>query len=88
LRSRFSALSRLFLSLFPRVVTPYFAFVGYPDNAWIGYVVAFLYSIVLVGLDNIQEHLEHPYDATGPDDLHIDVGDEYMAMVAGEYAAK
>jgi hypothetical protein len=25
-----------------------------------------------VSLDNIQDHLEHPFDAVGEDDIHID----------------
>jgi hypothetical protein len=30
-----------------------------------------LFSIILVSLDNIQEHLENPYDKLGEDDIHI-----------------
>ena len=76
------AFSRIFLSLFPVLFTPYFSLIGYPQHAWAGYVLAALYSMVLVGLDNIQEHLEDPYDSIGLDDLQLDVADEYVALIA------
>jgi len=41
-----------------------------------------LYSIVLVGLDNIQDELENPYDGIGPDDLHLDIAEDYINMIA------
>ena len=31
-----------------------------------------LYSFILVSLDNIQDHLEHPFDEIGEDDIRID----------------
>lgn len=43
-----------------------------------------LYCLVLVGLDNIQDQLENPYDGFGPDDLHLDVADEYVGLIAGD----
>lgn len=64
--------------------TPYFAYVGYPDDAWIGYAVALMYGVVLVGLDNVQEQLENPYDGIGPDDLHLLIADDYVSMLTGE----
>jgi hypothetical protein len=30
-----------------------------------------LYSFILVSLDNIQDHLENPYDNVGEDDIDI-----------------
>jgi hypothetical protein len=30
-----------------------------------------LFSIILVSLDNIQEHLENPFDQVGEDDVRI-----------------
>ena len=73
--------SRSFVSLFPVLFTPYFALIGYPEHPWVGYLIALLYSTVLVGLDNIQEHLEDPYDAIGIDDLQLDVADEYLGLM-------
>ena len=31
-----------------------------------------LYSFILVSLDNIQDHLENPFDKVGEDDIDID----------------
>ena len=31
-----------------------------------------LYSFILVSLDNIQDHLEDPFDQVGEDDIDID----------------
>ena len=31
-----------------------------------------LYSFILVSLDNIQDHLENPFDGVGEDDIIID----------------
>ena len=37
-----------------------------------GLVVAFIYSLVLVMLSNIQDNLENPFDMKGLDDLDMD----------------
>jgi predicted membrane chloride channel (bestrophin family) len=78
------AYSRLFVTVLPVFFAPYFAFEGYPDFKWVGFVMAALYSLVLVGLDNIQDQLENPYDGFGPDDLHLDVAEEYMQIITAE----
>jgi predicted membrane chloride channel (bestrophin family) len=75
------AYSRLFVTALPVLFAPYFAFVGYPEYEWVGFVMAALYSAVLVGLDNIQDELENPYDGIGPDDLHLDIADDYVGMI-------
>jgi hypothetical protein len=31
-----------------------------------------LYSFILVSLDNIQDHLENPFDDVGEDDIRIE----------------
>lgn len=77
------AYSRLFLNLFPILFGPYFATIAYPDHPVAGYVVAVLYSLVLVSLDNIQDDLENPFDGLGADDLRLDVADEYTQLVNG-----
>jgi predicted membrane chloride channel (bestrophin family) len=74
------AYSRLFLNLFPLIFGPYFASIAYPDYASAGYIVAVVYSLVLVSLDNIQDHLENPFDGVGADDLRLDVADEYQLL--------
>lgn len=75
------AYSRLFLNLFPLLFGPYFANIAYPEHPLAGYVVAVLYSLVLVSLDNIQDHLENPFDGLGADDLRLDVANEYGQLV-------
>jgi predicted membrane chloride channel (bestrophin family) len=35
------------------------------------YVIPVLYSFILVSLDNIQDHLENPFDDIGEDDIHF-----------------
>ncbi|WP_420630457.1 bestrophin family ion channel [Candidatus Leptofilum sp.] len=78
------AYSRLFLNLFPLLFGPYFAQIAYPDHPLAGYVVAVLYSLVLVSLDNIQDGLENPFDGMGADDLRLDVADEYRKLAFSE----
>ena len=78
------AYSRLFLNLFPLLFGPYFAYIAYPEHPLAGYVVAAIYSLVLVSLDNIQDHLENPFDGVGSDDLRLDVAAEYQALALVE----
>ncbi|MEZ4552338.1 MAG: hypothetical protein R3B59_00345 [Dehalococcoidia bacterium] len=75
------AFSRFFLTLFPVLFTPYFAYVGYPEHPVIGYCFACVYGIVLVGLDNVQEELENPYDGLGPDDLRLTIASEFVDLL-------
>jgi len=78
------AYSVVFLNAFPVAFGPYFATLCTENKAFpaVGYVVAVLYSLVLVSLDNIQEHLEDPFDDVGTDDIHLDVLDEYHDALA------
>lgn len=69
------AFTRLFLNLFPILFGPHFAHIDYPDYPLIGYVFAGLYAFVLVSLDNVQDHLENPFDGIGTDDLKLSVVD-------------
>ena len=75
------AYSRLFLNLFPLLFGPYFATIAYPEHASAGYIVAMVYSLVLVSLDNIQDHLENPFDGVGADDLRLDIAEEYSQLI-------
>jgi len=77
------AYSHVFLNVFPIAFGPYFAFVSSEAKSfmWVGYVVAVLYSLVLVSLDNLQEHLEDPFDELGSDDVRLDVIDEYRPLI-------
>lgn len=64
--------SKVFIYVFPIIYGPYFAStVGdYADS--LEYVMPVLYSFILVSLDNIQDHLENPFDEVGEDDITID----------------
>lgn len=75
------AYSQIFLNSFPILFGPYFAYLADKSNAYVGYAVAVLYSLVLVSLDNIQEKLENPFDGIGVDDIRLDVVDDYLPMM-------
>ncbi|HMJ71345.1 MAG TPA: hypothetical protein VK508_20755 [Cyclobacteriaceae bacterium] len=66
------AYSKVFLYIFPIVYGPYFASTVQDYSASLEYVMPVLYSFILVSLDNIQDHLENPFDEVGEDDIIID----------------
>lgn len=67
------AYSKVFIYIFPIIYGPYFAstFKDYSVHM-LGYVMPILYSFILVSLDNIQDHLENPFDDVGEDDIRIE----------------
>lgn len=66
------AYSKVFIYIFPIIYGPYFASTFSDYSARLEYVMPVLYSFILVSLDNIQDHLEHPFDEVGEDDIRID----------------
>lgn len=64
------AFSDFFMILLPVVYGPYFAYlaVEYKISS-ITYVMPVLFAVILSGLDNIQTHLEDPFDQVGADDV-------------------
>lgn len=66
------AYSKVFLYIFPIVYGPYFASTVHDYSASLEYVMPVLYSFILVSLDNIQDHLENPFDEVGEDDIIIE----------------
>jgi hypothetical protein len=66
------AYSKVFIYVFPIIYGPYFASNFHDFSAHLEYVMPVLYSFILVSLDNIQDHLEHPFDEIGEDDIRID----------------
>lgn len=64
--------SKFFIYIFPIVYGPYFASTFHDFSAHLEYVMPILYSFILVSLDNIQDHLENPFDDVGEDDVQID----------------
>lgn len=67
------AYSKLFIYSFPIIYGPYFASTFKEFSSQLEYVMPVLYSFILVSLDNIQDHLEDPFDDVGEDDISIDV---------------
>ena len=66
------AYSKIFIYIFPIIYGPYFASTFHDFSASLEYVMPVLYSFILVSLDNIQDHLENPFDGVGEDDIIID----------------
>ena len=79
------AYSQVFLNLFPLLFAPYFAYLSTENPIITGFMMAIMYSVVLVSLDNIQDDLENPYDALGTDDLNLDVGALYVDVIGQEF---
>ena len=50
---------------------PYFASISQDYTRGLAYVMPVLFTMILVYLDNIQEHLENPFDQIGEDDIVI-----------------
>jgi hypothetical protein len=69
------AYSKVFIYIFPIIYGPYFASTFHDFSASLEFVMPVLYSFILVSLDNIQDHLEHPFDEVGEDDIKIDEGE-------------
>jgi hypothetical protein len=74
------AYSKVFIYIFPVIYGPYFASTFKDFSAQLEYVMPVLYSFILVSLDNIQDHLEHPFDEVGEDDIRIDEKEITMHM--------
>jgi predicted membrane chloride channel (bestrophin family) len=71
---------KVFITTFPVLFGPYFAYVAQKSFALGGYGVSVLFSFVLVSLENIQDDLENPFDAVGVDDIHLDIYRYYAAI--------
>ncbi len=65
------AFSDFFIKILPPLYGPYFAFIAMDFSPSLTYVMPVLFALVLVSLDNIQEHLENPFDQIGEDDVMI-----------------
>jgi hypothetical protein len=72
--------SKVFIYIFPIIYGPYFASSFKDYSAHLEYVMPVLYSFILVSLDNIQDHLEDPFDEVGEDDIVIDVEDTISVL--------
>ncbi|HUX95942.1 MAG TPA: hypothetical protein VMV47_09445 [Bacteroidales bacterium] len=65
------AYGQIFTYLVPIVYAPYFAYVAHDSLNVLSFIMPVLFTLVLVGLDNIQDHLENPFDLIGEDDVKI-----------------
>ncbi|UTW61838.1 hypothetical protein KFE98_17765 [bacterium SCSIO 12741] len=76
------AYSKIFIYFFPILYGPYSAST-YSDfsHPFMTYIIAVLYSTILVSLDNLQEHLENPFDQIGEDDIQFEV-DELKVILS------
>ena len=63
--------SKVFIYVLPLLYGPYFAAIAVDYSGELAYVMPVLLSVILVSLDNIQEHLENPFDQIGEDDVLI-----------------
>lgn len=66
------AFSKIYLNLFPILYAPFYADIAGKGGAVFGYGVAIAYACVLVGLNNIQDRLENPFDGVGDDDVRFE----------------
>jgi predicted membrane chloride channel (bestrophin family) len=73
--------SKVFIYVFPVIYGPYFASTFHDFSAHLEYVMPVLYSFILVSLDNIQDHLEDPFDQVGEDDIHLDANETIRLLV-------
>ncbi len=73
--------SKVFIYIFPIIYGPYFASTFNDYSSSLEYVMPILYSFILVSLDNIQDHLENPFDDVGEDDIVIDAEETARLLV-------
>lgn len=65
------AYSKIFVHTLPIIYGPYFADIVKDTSIYLGFIMPLLFSFVLISLDNIQDHLENPFDLVGEDDIKI-----------------
>jgi predicted membrane chloride channel (bestrophin family) len=63
--------SKFFIYVILIILGPYFAMLGQDEAIWLAFIKPMLFAMVFTGLDNIQEHLENPFDQVGEDDIKI-----------------
>jgi len=69
--------SDIFIIILPIIYGPHFADSATNFSYGLQFAVPILFSVILVALDNIQSHLENPFDQQGEDDVYINV-DKYI----------
>jgi predicted membrane chloride channel (bestrophin family) len=66
------AFSEFFILLLSILYGPYFAYQAVEFSPDLFFIMPALFALILVGLANIQDHLENPFDQIGQDDVAID----------------
>ena len=63
----------VFIYIFPFVYSPSMVFkIGLEASVWATYFIVSISQFFLISLYNIQDHLEHPFDQDGLDDIKLD----------------
>ena len=66
------AYSKFFILFFPILFGPTFNYLSNQvGGIWHGILLAVVYSVILTGLNNVQEALENPFDGVGKDDIQF-----------------
>lgn len=63
--------SKFFIYAILITLGPYFAMIAKEQETLISLLTPILFAMVFTGLDNIQEHLENPFDQIGEDDIKM-----------------
>jgi hypothetical protein len=74
--------SDFFILVLPILYAPYFAYEASRYSPGLAYVMPVLFTIILIGLANIQKHLENPFDQIGEDDVAINP-DKFVDSLRG-----
>lgn len=77
------AFSDFFILILPILYGPYFALQASKDSVTLFYLMPILFTFTLVGLANIQDHLENPFDQIGGDDVAINA-EKFVASLRNE----
>ena len=74
------AYSKVFIFSFPIIYAPYFVYHAQEIAPALHYFTPIIFSFILVSLNNIQDHLENPFDQVGEDDIHFKL-EEFRKML-------
>jgi predicted membrane chloride channel (bestrophin family) len=75
--------SDFFILVLPILYGPYFAHQAGEYGRSLAYVMPVLFALILVGLANIQDHLENPFDQIGEDDVAINA-EKFVATLSAD----
>lgn len=81
------AFSDIFITVLPPLYGPYFAYIAQGYAPQLTYVMPALFAVILASLDNIQAHLENPFDQIGQDDVKINAEKFFERLKAGKCEA-